>query len=150
MNILVVHISTRTQPDIPRQTSVKTPEPVFPDTTPTMDGTASRRGRVWMTSLQKVVNDPECHSREHVPSMGRRAMSGSGAKSILIDESKRRAPFFKGMTAFAVTPWMTFLGARVSMAGGSCRTSRFASVFFQILDFRGSPLAANSLCSWKV
>ncbi len=33
--------------------------------------------------LQKVAKEPECHSRKRVPGMGRRAMSGNGAKSIL-------------------------------------------------------------------
>jgi hypothetical protein len=39
--------------------------------------------RPYSTPLQKVEKESECHSRERVPSMGRRAMSGNGAKSIL-------------------------------------------------------------------
>jgi hypothetical protein len=33
----------------------------------------------------KVSNDPECHYRERLPSMGGRAMSGNGAKSFFSD-----------------------------------------------------------------
>jgi hypothetical protein len=35
-----------------------------------------------MTTLQKAAKEPDCHSRERVPGMGRLAMSGDGANPV--------------------------------------------------------------------